>query len=340
MIETVNQWAGQPLPLSATAWEAGVLRVRLSGAASAVAAARAKLGGAEVADGAAYWEALREHRLPFFAADRPLWRLSVAQTAAPVAAGAPAAHRVGRRAALGERRARRGARARGCRRRAGATRRSSGAATAPPACSIRSRPAHRQDPPPPEGRLRPRRDPQPRPPGQLLTSRMQTNLADWIKDTPEGREADAILRKCVHCGFCLATCPTYNLLGDELDSPRGRIYLMKQALEGAPVTATHAGAPRPLPHLPRLRDHLPVGRAVRPARGHRPRGRGEEGAAHVRRRRLPPAAALRVPLRAALRLRRGDGPRLPAAAARRRSRGRCRRGARPAPGRRRGMRGG
>jgi glycolate oxidase iron-sulfur subunit len=66
---------------------------------------------------------------------------------------------------------------------------------------------------------------------------MQTNLADWIKDTPEGREADAILRKCVHCGFCLATCPTYSLLGDELDSPRGRIYLMKQALEGAPVTA-------------------------------------------------------------------------------------------------------
>jgi glycolate oxidase iron-sulfur subunit len=65
---------------------------------------------------------------------------------------------------------------------------------------------------------------------------MQTNLADWIKDTPEGVEADAILRKCVHCGFCLATCPTYNLLGDELDSPRGRIYLMKQMLEGAPVT--------------------------------------------------------------------------------------------------------
>jgi glycolate oxidase iron-sulfur subunit len=65
---------------------------------------------------------------------------------------------------------------------------------------------------------------------------MQTNLADFIKDTPEGKEADAILRKCVHCGFCLATCPTYNLLGDELDSPRGRIYLMKQMLEGAPVT--------------------------------------------------------------------------------------------------------
>jgi len=65
---------------------------------------------------------------------------------------------------------------------------------------------------------------------------MQTRLADWIQDTPQGREADAILRKCVHCGFCLATCPTYVLLGDELDSPRGRIYLMKQMLEGSPVT--------------------------------------------------------------------------------------------------------
>jgi glycolate oxidase iron-sulfur subunit len=65
---------------------------------------------------------------------------------------------------------------------------------------------------------------------------MQTALADFIRDTPEGREADAILRKCVHCGFCTATCPTYLLLGDENDSPRGRIYLMKQALEGQPVT--------------------------------------------------------------------------------------------------------
>ncbi len=66
---------------------------------------------------------------------------------------------------------------------------------------------------------------------------MQTALADWIKDAPEGREADAILRKCVHCGFCTATCPTYQLLGDELDSPRGRIYLIKQVLEGRTVTA-------------------------------------------------------------------------------------------------------
>ena len=66
---------------------------------------------------------------------------------------------------------------------------------------------------------------------------MQTRLADFIRETPDGRTADAILRKCVHCGFCTATCPTYQLLGDELDGPRGRIYLVKQLLEGAPVTA-------------------------------------------------------------------------------------------------------
>jgi len=65
---------------------------------------------------------------------------------------------------------------------------------------------------------------------------VQTQLAEFIRDTPEGREADAILRKCVHCGFCTATCPTYQLLGDDLDGPRGRIYLIKRALEGAEVT--------------------------------------------------------------------------------------------------------
>ena len=65
---------------------------------------------------------------------------------------------------------------------------------------------------------------------------MRTHLADFIKNTAQGREADTILRSCVHCGFCLATCPTYQLLGDELDSPRGRIYLIKQMLEGEPVS--------------------------------------------------------------------------------------------------------
>jgi glycolate oxidase iron-sulfur subunit len=65
---------------------------------------------------------------------------------------------------------------------------------------------------------------------------MQTDLAPEFKATRDGQTAEAILRKCVHCGFCNATCPTYQLLGDELDGPRGRIYLMKQVLEGAPVT--------------------------------------------------------------------------------------------------------
>ena len=65
---------------------------------------------------------------------------------------------------------------------------------------------------------------------------MQTHLAPEYQHSAEGREAEAILRKCVHCGFCTATCPTYQLLGDELDGPRGRIYLMKQVLEGAPPT--------------------------------------------------------------------------------------------------------
>jgi glycolate oxidase iron-sulfur subunit len=65
---------------------------------------------------------------------------------------------------------------------------------------------------------------------------MQTQLAEFIRSTPEGVEADAILRKCVHCGFCTATCPTYQVLGDDLDSPRGRIYLIKRVLEGAAVT--------------------------------------------------------------------------------------------------------
>jgi glycolate oxidase iron-sulfur subunit len=65
---------------------------------------------------------------------------------------------------------------------------------------------------------------------------VETHLAEFMRGTTAGREAEEILRKCVHCGFCTATCPTYQLLGDELDGPRGRIYLIKQVLEGTQVT--------------------------------------------------------------------------------------------------------
>ncbi len=65
---------------------------------------------------------------------------------------------------------------------------------------------------------------------------MQTQLSPEYAARPDGLAAEAILRKCVHCGFCTATCPTYQLLGDELDGPRGRIYLIKQVLEGETPT--------------------------------------------------------------------------------------------------------
>jgi glycolate oxidase FAD binding subunit len=86
-IRRANAWAGQPLPLSAAAWEAGTLRVRLSGSAPAVDAAREKMGGQTDADAARYWEELREHRSPFFASDAPLWRVSVPQTTPPLFEG-------------------------------------------------------------------------------------------------------------------------------------------------------------------------------------------------------------------------------------------------------------
>ncbi|MBD9512531.1 MULTISPECIES: glycolate oxidase subunit GlcF [unclassified Pseudomonas] len=67
---------------------------------------------------------------------------------------------------------------------------------------------------------------------------MQTNLSEQARHLPRAEEAERILRSCVHCGFCTATCPTYQLLGDELDGPRGRIYLIKQVLEGAAPSAS------------------------------------------------------------------------------------------------------
>src|SRR5579863_6448474 len=65
---------------------------------------------------------------------------------------------------------------------------------------------------------------------------MKTELSARYQGTPDGAEAEQIMLKCVHCGFCNATCPTYQLLGDELDGPRGRIYQIKQVLEGTAAT--------------------------------------------------------------------------------------------------------
>ena len=82
-LRKMNEWAGQPLPLSATAWRDGVLHLRLSGAQAAVAEAQQKIGGQPV-DGAAFWHGLREQTDPFFAGDAPLWRLALPSTAEPI----------------------------------------------------------------------------------------------------------------------------------------------------------------------------------------------------------------------------------------------------------------
>ena len=110
---------------------------------------------------------------------------------------------------------------------------------------------------------------------------MQTTLAPEFQGTPEGAKAEEILRRCVHCGFCTATCPTYQLLGDELDGPRGRIYLIKQVMEGAtPTRATQQHLDRCLtcrncettcPSGVQYAQLLEIGRAVVDAKVERPK---------------------------------------------------------------------
>jgi glycolate oxidase FAD binding subunit len=84
-IEAMNRWAGQPLPISASAWHAGALHVRLSGAEPAVRAAAGRLGGEALADGDAFWSGVREQSAPFFAGPQPLWRLAVPSATPPIA---------------------------------------------------------------------------------------------------------------------------------------------------------------------------------------------------------------------------------------------------------------
>ena len=101
---------------------------------------------------------------------------------------------------------------------------------------------------------------------------MQTNFTLAQLADPHMRESERILHSCVHCGFCTATCPTYLLLGDELDSPRGRIYLIKDMLEKRQAGDGGRRHPyRPLPLLPLLHDDLPVGRQLHASRRPCPR---------------------------------------------------------------------
>ena len=106
---------------------------------------------------------------------------------------------------------------------------------------------------------------------------MQTSFTLAQLADPAMAESEKILRACVHCGFCTATCPTYVLLGDELDSPRGRIYLIKDMLENDKPASQCAGrqAHRPLPVVPVLHDHLSVRRPLH-ASG-RPRAKAHRG---------------------------------------------------------------
>lgn len=111
---------------------------------------------------------------------------------------------------------------------------------------------------------------------------MRARLADVIADTPQGEEAGAILRSCVHCGFCNAACPTYQVLGDELDGPRGRIYLIKQMLEGETVSErtrlhldrclTCRACETACPSGVRYGRLLDIGRAAAERKVKRPRG--------------------------------------------------------------------
>ena len=224
-----NEWGGMPLPLSATCWHGGRAAVRLSGAESAVTSAARRIGGEPLPDAAAFWSDVASSSMRSSAVAVTLWRASVRSTAPrPDVGGEPLIEWGG---ALRWFKVPTPKTARNC-----ARGRASMADTRRCFVVGTSRAGVFQPLPAPCSRFIKVSSPRSIRSAsstrvactQSSERRMETRLADFIKDTPEGREADAILRACVHCGFCTATCPTYQLLGDELDGPRGRIYLMKE----------------------------------------------------------------------------------------------------------------
>ena len=234
-LRQLNAWGAQPLPISASVWCDRALLLRLSGSAAAVAAACARLGGTRASEdlSSRLWRSLREQQHAFFDGNAPLWRLSLPPTAPPLELDAPPLIEWGGAlrwvrshqpaAPIRERARQLGGHAtlfRGGNRSDGVSRPGARAAGDSPAPARPVRSCRRVS----------------TAADCIRSSIVQIALADFIRNTNAGVEAEAILRRCVHCGFCTATCPTYQLLGDELDGPRGRIYLIKQMLEGATPT--------------------------------------------------------------------------------------------------------
>ncbi len=224
--------------------------IRLSGSAAAVGVAAQLLGGDAIEAAAAepFWQGLREQTDAFFDAareaiehqDAALWRLSMPPAAPPLGlAGDELIEWHGAQRWLATRCRRAGTGDGSC------GRRPRDDLSRPRQVGRRLQPARtaaRRHPRAAQARLRPQGHPQSGPalPGPLTTIGRPCRPPSRPSSPrpPKASEAEAILRKCVHCGFCTATCPTYQLLGDELDGPRGRIYLIKQMLEGEPVTRT------------------------------------------------------------------------------------------------------
>ena len=263
-----------------------MLFLRLRGAVAAVEAACQALGGERVRTTpqvAPDWALCRDQRLPWFEerGARELWRLSRAADGAGAGpARAPLVEWHG-----GQRWVRVDA-GDGARLRAAAARAGGHATLFAPRAEGKALPAALHALTAPLDRIHARTQARVRP-GRHLQSR--PTLPGLLRCKPisrpnsraraEGREAEAILRKCVHCGFCTATCPTYQVLGDELDGPRGRIYLIKQVLEGEqPTRKTQLHLDRCLT-CRNCESTCPSGVRLRPPGRHRPRDRGAQGAA-------------------------------------------------------------